>query len=74
MDISVQIFTIAGKIVKTINESINSQGFRVSDINWDGKDDFGDQLAKGTYLYKIKIRANSDISAESEFERLVILK
>lgn len=71
MAVQVQIFTISGKLVKTIEENINTTGFRVNGIFWDGKDDFGDKLARGTYIYRLKTKANS-YTAE-KIERLVIL-
>ncbi len=77
LDIQVRIFTVSGKLVKSITTEAISDGNRVSNINWDGKDDFGGDLARGVYLYKIKASPseNDNISAsESEFEKLVILK
>ena len=80
MDIQVQIFSISGKLVKTIDTQINSQGSRLGlgdCIRWDGKDDFGSELAKGVYIYKIKAQAQGGtglISGESDYEKLVILK
>ena len=80
MDIQVQIFSISGKLVKTIETQINAQGSRLGlgdCIQWDGKDDFGSDLAKGVYIYKIKAQAQGGtgvIVGESAFEKLVILK
>lgn len=79
LDVQISIFTVAGKLVKTIQQPVaNNDGYRVTDIQWDGKDDYGDQLARGVYLYKVKIRGSNaagDVAnAESEFEKLVILK
>ncbi len=75
VDVLVNIYTLSGKLVKTIEaNSIASNGY-ISDINWNGKDDFEDNLAKGIYLYKIKARSDQfSISQESQFEKLVILK
>jgi len=78
LDIQVSIYTVSGRLVKTIEEQIISSGFRITNVNWDGTDDFGDRLAKGVYLYKVKVglaQADGlDAEAESEFEKLVILK
>ena len=80
MDIQVQIFSISGKLVQTIDTQINTQGSRLGlgdCIRWDGKDDFGSELAKGVYIYKIKAQAQGGtglISGESDYEKLVILK
>jgi hypothetical protein len=79
LDVQISIFTVAGKQVKTIQQQVsNNDGFRVTDIQWDGKDEYGDQLARGVYLYRVKVRGTNtegDASiAESKFEKLVILK
>ena len=65
-------------MLKTIDTEIMTDGFRVKDIEWDGRDDFGDKLGKGVYIYKVKVGAansNGDtITSNSAFEKLVILK
>lgn len=75
LDILINIYNMSGQIVKTI-ESINiDEGFRIDNISWDGQDDYGQKIANGVYLYKIKVTANQlGISKESNFEKLVILK
>ncbi|MCB0547446.1 MAG: type IX secretion system sortase PorU [Phaeodactylibacter sp.] len=80
LEVMVQVYTISGRLVKTINAFLLSDGALRRDdcIEWDGRDDYGDQLARGVYLYKVKVRAantgNVVLSGESEFEKLVILK
>ncbi len=69
----VQVYTISGKLVKTIIKNISSSGSRISDITWDGKDEYGDKLARGVYVYRMKVRA-SDGSIADKYEKLVILK
>ncbi|MFY0625829.1 MAG: hypothetical protein JXR07_06030 [Reichenbachiella sp.] len=58
-DIKIQIMTISGRIVKEIfmDElgSINI-GNNKTDYAWDGRDNFGDQLANGVYLYRVLIK------------------
>jgi len=72
LDLSIQIFTISGKLIKTINQDAQNQGFRIDGIDWDGKDDFGDKIGRGVYIYKVKIRSTNGGSAE-KIEKLVIL-
>ncbi|HMQ50032.1 MAG TPA: type IX secretion system sortase PorU [Saprospiraceae bacterium] len=80
LDVLIQVFTVSGRLVKTLEVTLFSDGaIRQDDcIEWDGRDDFGDQLAKGVYLYKVKVRtANTGLTTlngESDFEKLVILK
>ncbi len=77
LNVEISIYSMGGKLVKRIEKQGIAEGYRMTDISWNGKDQFGDQLAKGVYIYKVKvdaIGAGNSLSAESEFERLVILK
>lgn len=78
LDVQITIFSVSGKLVKTLIHSAPADGYRVADINWDGKDEYGDQLARGVYLYRVKVRGTdlngAQVNAESDFEKLVILK
>ncbi len=80
LDVQVSIFSVSGRLVKTIQQTItNNDGFRVStDVQWDGRDEYGDPLARGVYLYRVKIRgtdaSGANSTAQSDFEKLVILK
>jgi hypothetical protein len=73
LDVRIQIFTVSGKLVKTITQSARQNGFRSEPIHWDGRDDFGDRIGKGVYVYKVEIR-NSDGQKAEQYEKLVILK
>tara|TARA_R110002096_G_scaffold86626_1_gene199123 strand:+ start:41161 stop:44607 length:3447 start_codon:yes stop_codon:yes gene_type:complete len=74
LDVQVQIFTVSGKLVKTLNTSIVPSGNRVTGIVWDGLDDFGDKIGKGVYVYKLKVRSQSDNLQAERYEKLVILR
>jgi hypothetical protein len=73
LEAQVQIFTVAGRLVRTINQTVNTVGFRSQGIEWDGKDDFGDQLAKGVYVYSVKVNSPDGQKAE-KIEKLVLLR
>ena len=73
LDVQVQIFTVTGKIVKTINQSVTTDGFLCRDIKWDGKDDFGDRIGKGVYVYKLTVRSTTTNKTVEKFEKLVLL-
>jgi hypothetical protein len=72
LNVQIQVFTVSGKLVKTINENVQTEGYRIVPIEWDGRDDFGDQLAIGTYIYRVKIQTE-DGQVKEKFEKLVIL-
>ncbi len=73
LDVQVQIFTVSGKVVKTINQSVSTSGFLCRDIKWDGKDDFGDRIGKGVYIYKLTVRSASTGKTAEKYEKLVLL-
>lgn len=72
LDVQIQIFTVSGKLVKTIWEQVATEGYRISPIDWDGRDDYGDRLAIGTYIYRVKVKTSEGNTIE-KFEKLVIL-
>jgi len=80
LDVMVQIYTISGRLVKTLEQTILSDGaIRLDNcIEWNGRDDFGDPLARGVYLYRVSVRTSNTgetvLKGESDFEKLVLLK
>ncbi len=72
LKVVIQIYTISGKMVKSIVKTINNEGFRYDGIEWDGKDEFGDKLARGVYIYKVSVTDSNKKKAE-KIEKLVIL-
>jgi len=73
LQVQVQILTVSGKIVKTINQTVVSDGFLSKDIKWDGRDDFGDRIGKGVYIYRLKVKATASGQQAEKIEKLVIL-
>ena len=70
-NVRIEIFTISGRLVKTIQQHINQTGFRSDGIFWDGRDDYGDKLSKGVYVYKLSLK-NMDGSFTQKTEKLVL--
>ncbi len=73
LKVQIQVMTISGKVVKTINEIIQTEGFLSRTIKWDGKDDFGDKLAKGVYIYRLIVQSTLTNKKSEKVEKLVIL-
>lgn len=72
LSVDLRVFTVSGKLVKTIQTSLFSNGYRSEPIPWDGRDDFGDRIAKGVYVYRLRVET-SDGRYTEKFEKLVIL-
>ncbi|MFN0189513.1 MAG: C25 family cysteine peptidase, partial [Bacteroidia bacterium] len=64
-EFKIQIMTVTGKVVREImREELGAIriGRNITDYAWDGKDEFGDQLANGVYVYRVITGINgSDI-------------
>jgi flagellar hook assembly protein FlgD len=71
LQVRVQIFTLSGKVIKTLKKTINSPGNRSSDLEWDGRDEYGDKIARGVYLYRLTVSAPGKLKKE-RIEKLVI--
>ncbi len=84
LDVLISIFTVTGKLIKTIEAKIYTDGYNSSNLTqthsfaynnplmWDGLDDFGDKVGRGVYIYRLRVRSNEKIV--DKFEKLVILK
>jgi len=58
---TIQIMTITGKIVKEITRGELGNihiGRNITEYAWDGRDNFGDRLANGVYLYRVITKLN----------------
>lgn len=73
LEVQVQVITITGKIVWTKNQTITTEGFLSRELNWDGRDDFGDKIGKGVYIYKLTVKSTLTGSKTEKYEKLVIL-
>lgn len=71
LDVYVDVFTISGKLVKSIGTYVNNDGFRAGPIKWDGRDNYGDLIGRGVYIYKLKVIAPTGQVAD-KYEKLVI--
>lgn len=58
---TIQIMTITGKVVREITRDELGPlhiGRNITEYGWDGRDNFGDRLANGVYLYRVITRLN----------------
>ena len=58
---SIQILTVTGKVVREITRYDLGDlhiGRNITDYAWDGRDEYGDRLANGVYLYRVRTKIN----------------
>ena len=71
LQVRLQVFTLTGRTIKIIQKTINTAGNRSNDLEWDGRDEFGDKIARGIYLYKLSV-TTPDKQKKEKIEKLVI--
>ena len=71
-ELTIRVYTIAGRLVKEIKRSSAELSMDFNRIFWDTKDQDGDQLANGVYLYKVIAKKNG--KSESITQKLAIVK
>lgn len=58
-EVKIQIMTVTGRVVREIMQNELGPiriGNNITEYAWDGRDEFGDQLANGVYIYRVLIR------------------
>jgi hypothetical protein len=68
--VTIKIYTVAGRLIKTIEYAPGDVGY--NEVEWDGRDAYGETLANGVYFYKI-VAGDDDEKAEV-IERLVVVR
>lgn len=74
LDVSINVMTITGKVVKRFYQKIVTEGYRVQQqFPWNGLDDYGDKIGRGIYIYSVTIRDSKGETA-NKYEKLVLLQ
>ena len=68
---TIRVFSVAGRVVARIPFSFGGGGAGV--VEWNGRDDEGDELANGTYLYRVEMDAPGG-RVTSPVQRLVVMR
>jgi hypothetical protein len=78
LDIKVEILTPSGRMVRVLEQEVKASGFLSRDVKWDGRDEFGDPLGNGIYIYRVTVTTEDSrgriLKNSSELEKLVILR
>jgi hypothetical protein len=68
----IKIYTIAGRLIKTIETNDILEKF--VKIDWDGRDEDGNQIANGTYLYKLIVESADGSFKDNVLGKLSVIK
>lgn len=73
LSIAINIMSLSGKVVKTIYTRIPNAASHIDEIEWDGRDEYGQNLARGVYMYRVEVKSEDGKSAK-EIQKMVLLK
>ncbi|MFC2102929.1 C25 family cysteine peptidase [Bacteroidota bacterium] len=71
-EIKIRIFTIAGRLIKELKIPGTDLNYDFNKIYWDGKDEDGDVIGNGVYLYKVILTAGD--KTENVIQKLAIVR
>ncbi|GAG92561.1 unnamed protein product, partial [marine sediment metagenome] len=54
MDVAVKIYNVIGQLVRTLDEEGNEIRKSKGEAYWDGRNDNGDKVSSGLYVYVIQ--------------------
>ncbi len=72
LNIKIKIYTIAGRLIKEIKRDFVDEKF--VKIGWDGRDEDGNMIANGTYLYKLIVQSSDGQYNKSVLGKLAVIK
>ncbi len=73
LNVRVDIFSIAGRQIKTLVKAINTEGNRSMEVEWDGRDEYGERVGRGVYIYRLNVQTRDGKKA-TKLQRLVIIR
>ncbi|MEW6652520.1 MAG: type IX secretion system sortase PorU, partial [Bacteroidota bacterium] len=71
-NVKIKIYTIAGRLIKTLEQTDLLEKF--VKVDWDGRDEDGNQIGNGTYLYKLIIESSDGSFKDNILGKLSIVK
>ncbi|MGQ9643787.1 MAG: FlgD immunoglobulin-like domain containing protein, partial [Ignavibacterium sp.] len=72
VDVKIRIFTIAGRLIKEIEQQYINNKYVT--IDWDGRDADGNELSNGTYLYKLIVKTSDGKFNKSYLGKLAVIR
>ena len=74
LDCTIKIFTVSGRMVKSLESTFFAEGNLYCDLEWDGLDEWGDAIGRGVYVYQVTLKDKDTGESVSKIEKLVLLR
>lgn len=73
LNVQIEIYTLGGQRVKSLEQKVYASGFDVPPLEWDGRDDGGTLLHTGLYIFRAVVFKDGAEKVH-ESEKLMILR
>ncbi|MCZ6520660.1 MAG: type IX secretion system sortase PorU, partial [Bacteroidetes bacterium] len=74
LDLIIQIYSLHGQLIKNMIYQVNNSAAIIDGIEWDGRNNLGEPVDDGIYVYRINIQSLVDGSKNQLLKKLVIIK
>jgi flagellar hook assembly protein FlgD len=71
-NVKIKVYTIAGRLIKEIEE--RDMVGKFARVDWDGRDNDGNQIANGTYLYKLVVESSDGSQKNKALGKLAVIR
>jgi flagellar hook assembly protein FlgD len=70
--VRIYIYNISGNLIRIIEESVVTSGYRLPPVTWDGNTEGGQRVGRGIYPYSVIITTSSGETTKAS-GRMIIL-
>jgi hypothetical protein len=73
LEVKIDIFNLEGMLVKSFGIlNLESGGYEVGPIKWDGKDDAGNDLRAGMYIFRVRAKDRNDVTSVKSGKIIIV--
>jgi len=73
LEIQLQIISYKGEVIKDVVMRVSNSSSKISNITWDGTNNFSEKIDRGVYIYRLFVRSLMDGSKNQKYQKLVLI-
>ncbi|MGE5420742.1 MAG: type IX secretion system sortase PorU, partial [Chloroflexota bacterium] len=72
LEITLDVFTLNGKVIKTLKTEIIPAGYVLPPMEWDGTNNDGARVAKGMYIYVVTVKTGKGETSRASGKMIIL--
>lgn len=65
-EVRIKVYTVAGRLIRDVDVDQSQLHLDINNISWDGRDQDGDEVANGVYLYRVTMKSGDKTATATE--------